>query len=244
MDGCGKGEEGKSERRGQGKRHWCIKCRFQNQAWRVKKRSGMSNWGEIKIPRFSRCGFLMCRPSLKFLSVICFYSFAFSLLSAHIFWGLCNFASVFDNSEEGSNRIIARVDNSLHLHPQRLLVAKVTSPCVNTFPPEGRHLPEWILPWLCRFSFFSFTSRQTESHARKRQRRGRAADAMTRMACLLYTVFNEYLMFPQVFPRSTRASPVPHWKLIFVLILPLKINSLSIHVCYVTLSLLVKILLS
>lgn len=87
--------------------------------------------------------------------------------------GLCNFVSVFDNSGEGSNRIIARVDNTLHLCPQQSPVAKVTWPCVNTFPLEGRHLPEWILPWLCGFSSFSMTSRLTELHAAAAKRESR-----------------------------------------------------------------------
>lgn len=38
---------------------------------------------------------------------------------------------IFDDSDEGSNCIIAHLDNTLHLHPQRLLVAKVTWACVN-----------------------------------------------------------------------------------------------------------------
>ncbi len=51
----------------------------------------------------------------------------------------CDFVfSLFDDSGEGSNWIIARLDDVLHLHPQRSLVARVTWACVNTSPLKAK----------------------------------------------------------------------------------------------------------
>lgn len=114
------------------------------------------------------------------------------------------------------NRIIARLDNNaLHLHPQRSPVAKVTRACVNSF--QRRSTPSWLDITIALYILFPLNAnRQNDGGGNGKILWPVCPEVAPTPACSLYTVLHESLMLPQVFPCSTRASPMPYWNLVCV----------------------------